>query len=107
MQLIKSHLANKGELTMWKSKFTLLATLALLSFSFAVSADDVYDGVQVNSWDVSSAVYDVMPTLRASDFSEPAATVATYAIPEGDGITGNTRVFRDFRTIADSGGNRV
>jgi hypothetical protein len=88
---------------MLKSKIILLSTLALLSLSFAVQAD-THDTVQVKTWDVSAAVHDVMPTLRASDFSEPAATVATYAIPEADGITSNTRVFRDFRTIADSGG---
>lgn len=88
---------------MWKSKIVLLSTLALLSFSLTIQAD-VYDGVQVNALDISPAVYDVMPSLPASEISEPALTNATYAIPDGEGITGNTRFFRDFRTIADSGG---
>lgn len=92
---------------MWKSKIVLLSTLALLSLSLSIQAD-VYDNVQVKAWDVSASMCDVdLPTLRASDFSEPAATTATYAIPEGEGITSNTRVFRDFRTIADSGGKQV
>ena len=89
------------------SKFLLLAAAALLSISLSVSAD-TYDAVQVKAWDVSATVHDVnMPSLSAADFEAPAATIATYTIPEGDGITANTRVFRDFRTIADSGGRQT
>ncbi len=91
---------------MWKSKFAVLAAAALLSLSFVVSAE-TYVAVQVKTWDVY-AVHDLyMPTLRAADFSEPAATVATYEMQANVSWVDTPRVFRDFRTIADSGGRQA
>lgn len=87
-----------------RKTLTMLSAIALfLSFSLTVPAAD-YDTVHVQKWDVS-AVHDVMPAIVKDVAAAAPATIATYELRAVALMTDKPRVFRDFRTIADSGGD--
>lgn len=96
---------------MVKSKFfTGMALLAALAFSSLVThAYDAYgdDIVKVQKLEKLYTPYDVMSAVPVTeDVIKLAGTIATYELRAVTSMVDTKRVFRDFRTIADSGGNR-
>lgn len=92
---------------MRKLLFVSLAALAL-SFNCVVAQADLSndDGMTIKVQKLETlAVYDVLPAVLSYDKIEAPKTIATYAVPVSATWVEAPRVFRDFRTIADSGGH--
>jgi hypothetical protein len=89
---------------MLKSLRLITLGLALVASSMVYAADNMDISVNADSNIVHVAQFDVMP----ADVITPSFdTPATYALNDVNAYLTDILVFRDFRTIADSGGRLV
>lgn len=77
---------------------------AALLFSIPASADLDAHGPTLTEASGHYSASDMLPSLPACMSVCAVATDATYALNDVKGKQGVVLVFRDFRTVADSGG---
>jgi hypothetical protein len=93
---------------MWCKKIVLAMGMALaLSCSFGANASDIPDGnghglSQSNF--LTAGIDQLLPGIAVWDAPTVAPVAATYALNGNDGMEGVMWSFKDFRTVADSGG---
>jgi len=90
---------------MRKLSLGIVGLFLALTLSVAPAYADTAEGAKATGYIAHTvAVHDVLPALPAATNATVPATTAAYTLNDVVAKHGVTLVYRDFRTVADSGG---